>query len=234
MSVFLVIIMRTITAFIILWIFVHILGKRTIFQKTYHLFIATITMGTIAGNLTFNYKISFLYFVLSFVIMGSIIFTLNILSVKSQRFRERIAGKPVTLIHQGKILEESLQKIGFSIDMLKQALRGKDIFNMDEVEWAILEVNGSLSVLKKAEYQSITRKDLNMNPAPYKVPVELIMDGEILSDKLTNSPYSEEWLKAELKKRNTQVSEVAYAVVGTKGNLYIDLYQDKQQPSTKR
>ena len=232
MSVFLVIIMRTIAAFIILWIFVHILGKRTIFQKTYHLFIATITMGTIAGNLTFNYKISFLYFILSFVMMGSIIFTLNILSVKSQRFRERIAGRPVTLIHKGKVLEEALQKVGFSIDNLKQALRGKDIFTIDEVEWAILEVNGSLSVLKKAEYQSITRKDLNLNSTPYKIPVELIMDGKVLSDNLFNSPYTEEWLKAELQNRNTEVSKVSYAVVTTKGNLYIDFYQDKQQLST--
>lgn len=231
MPVFLEIIIRTFTAFIMLWIFVHILGKRTIFQKTYHLFIATITMGTIAGNLTFNYKIKFIYFILSFVIMGSVIFILNILSVKSQRFRERIAGKPVTLIQEGKILEASLQKTGFSIDMLKQALRGKDIFNIDEVDWAILEVNGSLSVLKKAEYQNITRKDVNLNPPSYKVPVELIMDGAILSDNLSNSTYNEEWLNKELKKRNTQVSEIAYAVVGTKGNLYIDLYQDSQQPS---
>ncbi|MEH7414970.1 DUF421 domain-containing protein [Neobacillus drentensis] len=230
MSVLVEIIIRTFTAFIILWIFVHILGKRTIFQKTYHLFIATITMGTIAGNLTFNYKIKFLYFILSFVIMGSVIFTLNKLSIKSQRFRERIAGKPVTLIQEGKILEESLQKTGFSIDMLKQALRGKDIFNIDEVDWALLEVNGTLSVLKKAEYQTITQKDLNRNPAPYNVPVELIMEGKLLLNNLSNSTYSEEWLNAELKKRKTQVSDIAYAVVGTKGNLYIDLYRDQQQP----
>ena len=231
MSVSLEIMIRTFTAFIILWIFVHILGKRTIFQKTYHLFIATITMGTIAGNLTFNYKIKFLYFILSFLIMGAVIFTLNLLSVKSQRFRELIAGKPVTLIQEGKILEVSLQKTGFSIDMLKQALRGKDIFNMEEVDWAILEVNGSLSVLKKAEYQNITRKDVNLNPPSYTVPVELIMDGKILSDNFSSSPYNEEWLNKELMKRNTQVSQIAYAVVGTKGNLYIDLYQDSQQPS---
>ena len=234
MSGILEIILRTITAFIILWLFLHMLGKQTIFQKTYHLFIATITMGTIAGNLAFNYKLRFQYFIISFVIMGSVIFTLNILSVKSRSFRERIAGKPTTLIHKGEILEETLQKIGFSIDMLKQALRGKDIFNIEEVEWAILEVNGSLSVLKKAEYQSITRKDLNMNPTPYLVPVELIMEGVLLSDNLSHFPYNEAWLQNELKRRNTQVSEVAYAVLGTKGNLYLDLYQDTQQPSPKR
>ncbi|MBM7650880.1 DUF421 domain-containing protein [Neobacillus cucumis] len=231
MSGFLEIIIRTITAFIILWIFIHLLGKQTIFQKAYHLFIATITMGTIAGNLAFNYKLKYQYFILSFVIMGSVIFALNLLAVKSRRLRERIAGKPTTLIQEGKILEDSLQKIGFSIDLLKQALRGKDVFNIDEVEWAILEVNGSLSVLKKAEYQAITLKDLNMNPPSYRIPIELIMDGKVLSYNLSNSPYNEEWLNTELRKRNIQVSEIAYAVVGTKGNIYIDLFQDHQQPS---
>ncbi|PLS03776.1 DUF421 domain-containing protein [Neobacillus cucumis] len=232
MSVFLEIIIRTITAFIILWLFLHILGKQTIFQKAYHLFIATITMGTIAGNLAFNYKLGFLYFILSFVIMGTVIFTLNILSVKSRRFREKIAGRPTTLIKEGKIMEETLQKIGFTIDMLKQALREKDVFNIEEVDWAILEVNGSISVLKKAEYQSITRKDLNLNSSSHRIPVELIMEGKLLSDNLSNSPYNEAWLQAELQKRNTQVPDISYAVVGTQGNLYIDFYQDKQQQST--
>ncbi|MED4227248.1 DUF421 domain-containing protein [Neobacillus cucumis] len=231
MSGFLEIIIRTITAFIILWIFIHLLGKQTIFQKAYHLFIATITMGTIAGNLAFNYKLKYQYFILSFVIMGSVIFALNLLAVKSRRLRERIAGKPTTLIQEGKILEDSLQKIGFSIDLLKQALRGKDVFNIDEVEWAILEVNGSLSVLKKAEYQAITLKDFNMNPPSYRIPIELIMDGKVLSYNLCTPPYNEEWLYTELRKRNIQVSEIAYAVVGTKGNIYIDLFQDHQQPS---
>ncbi|WP_413303661.1 DUF421 domain-containing protein [Bacillus sp. 1P10SD] len=226
MSGSLEIIFRTFTAFIILWIFVHMLGKQIIFQKTYHLFIATITMGTIAGNLAFNNHIKFLYFILSFVIMGLVIFTLNILSVKNHRLRAWISGEPTTLIHEGKIMEESLKKIGYSLDMLKQGLRGKEIFNIEEVEWAILEVSGSLSVLKKAEYQHITRKDLNIATATHRVPVELVINGNILYENLTNSPYKEDWLHAELQKRNIQIADILYAVVGTQGNLYIDLYQD--------
>ncbi|MFC4801755.1 DUF421 domain-containing protein [Neobacillus sp. GCM10023253] len=185
MPVSLEIIFRTLTAFIILWVFLHILGKQTIFQKTYHLFIATITMGTIAGNLAFNINIKFRYFILSFVIMGAVIFTLNTLTVKKHRYKEWIAGKPIFLIQEGKILEASLKKFGYSLDMLTQALRGKDIFNIEEVECAILEVSGSLS-----------------------------------------HDYDKDWFLAELKKRNVQVSEISYAVVGSKGNLYIDLFRD--------
>jgi len=226
------VIIRTITAFIILWIFVHMLGKQTIFQKTYHLFIATLTMGTIAGNLAFNIKIKFLYFILAFVIMGTIIYVLNFLAVNNHRFRAWIAGEPTTLIQDGKILEGSLKTSGFSLDMLKQALRGKDVFNIEEVEWAILEVNGTLSVLKKAEYQTITRKDFNVSPTPNKVPVELVMDGELLYKNLTGPSYTDEWLLTELKKRNIQVSDIAYAVVGTKGRLYIDLFEDSLRQQT--
>lgn len=232
---FLEVIFRTFTAFIILWVFVHILGKQAIFQKTYHLFIATITMGTIAGNLAFNLNIRFLYFILSFVMMGMVIFTLNTLAVKKHRCKKWIEGEPTILIEKGKILEESLRKIGYSLEMLTQALRGKDIFYIEEVECAILEVNGTLSVLKKAEYQTILRKDVNLFPPANKVPLELVMDGEILEENLFHHDYDKEWLMAELKKRNLDVSEVSYAVVGSKGNLYIDLNQDhlsKKSPQT--
>lgn len=183
-------------------------------------------MGTIAGNLAFNINIKFLHFILSFVIMGLVIFTLNTLAVKKHRYREWIAGEPTYLINEGKILDESLKKIGYSLDMLTQALRGKDIFNLEEVECTILEVNGSISVLKKAEYQSVIRKDINFLSPSNKSPVELVIDGEILDQNFSNHNKDKEWFLAEIKKRNLHVSEISYAVVGSKGNLYIDLFRD--------
>src|SRR4051795_4205106 len=112
---FLEIILRTFTSFIILWVFVHLLGRQTFSQKTYHLYIATITMGTIAGNLAFNLNVKFRYFLLSFFLMGTVLFVLNTLTVKYHRYREWIEGKPTPLIHEGKVLEESLKKIGYSL-----------------------------------------------------------------------------------------------------------------------
>jgi len=227
------IIFRTITAFLLLWIFVHMLGKQTIFQKTYHLYIASITMGTLAGNLAFNVRISFWYFILAFVLMSAIILILNFLAVKSHRCRKWIAGEPVILIENGKIYEKSMKRIGYTLENLQQSLRLKDIFYIDEVELAILEVNGTLSVLKKPEYQILTRQDLlgASHIAPHTIPVEMILDGKILNESLASSIYSQEWLMDELKKRNLQVSEVAYAVMGSTGNLYIDLYQDQKDQS---
>lgn len=221
------IIFRTFTSFILLWIFVQLLGKQTIAQRTYHLYIASITMGTIAGNLAFNIKIKFLYFIIAIIIMGTIVFMLNLIAVRNQRFRKWIAGEPVTLIQNGQILEEAMERMGYSIDSLKQALRGKDIFNIDEVECAILEVNGSLSVLKKTQYQYTTKQDFNLLPTAENAPVELVYDGEILYENLTKHTYNEQWLGDELKKRKISVKDISYAVVGTKGNLYIDLFRDQ-------
>lgn len=94
------IIFRTFTSFILLWVFVQLLGKQTIAQKTYHLYIASITMGTIAGNLAFNIKIKFLYFIISIIIMGTVVFMLNLLAVRNPRFGKWIAGEPATLIQK--------------------------------------------------------------------------------------------------------------------------------------
>jgi uncharacterized membrane protein YcaP (DUF421 family) len=221
------IIFRTFTSFILLWIFVQLLGKQTIAQRTYHLYIASITMGTIAGNLAFNIKVKFLYFIIAIIIMGGIVFVLNLVAVRNHRFRKWIAGEPAPLIEKGQILEESMERMGYSLDSLKQALRGKDIFNIEEVECAILEVNGSLSVLKKPQYQNTTKQDLNLRCTAENAPVELVYDRNILYENLTNHTYDEKWLMAELNKRNLTVHDISYAVVGTKGNLFIELFRDE-------
>ncbi|WHY64755.1 DUF421 domain-containing protein [Neobacillus sp. SuZ13] len=212
------IIIRTFTSFIILWIFVLILGKQTISHKTYHLYIASITMGTIAGNLAFNLGIKIHYFIISFVLMGIVVFILNIVALRNPRLRKWIAGEPATLIQNGEILVESMERMRYSLDSLNQALRGKDIFNIEEVECAILEINGSLSVLKKPQYLATTKEDLKQF-----LPVELIYDGKILYKNLSQNTYDEEWILEELMRRNLNIDNISYAVVGTKGNLFIDL-----------
>ncbi|WP_260284038.1 DUF421 domain-containing protein [Peribacillus aracenensis] len=231
MQGFVEIIFRPFIAFILLWVFVHLLGKQTISQRTYHLYIASITMGTLAGNLAFNIKVNFLYPIIAIIIMGSIVFILNLVAVRNPRFGKWIAGEPVALIQKGKILEESMQRMGYSLDSLKQALRGKDIFNLEEVECAILEINGSISVLKKTQYQNTTKQDMALVSSAGTVPIEMVYDGKILYENLSKQTYDDEWLMAELKKRNLSVFDISYAVIGTKGNLYIDLIKDQSRES---
>ena len=158
--------------------------------------------------------------------MGTVVFMLNLVAVRNPRFGKWIAGEPAILIQKGQILEETMERMGYSLDSLKQGLRGKDIFNIEEVECAILEINGALSVLKKEQYQNTTKQDLPLLSSAGTVPIELVYDGKILYENLSKHTYDEEWLMAELQKRKLSPLDISYAVVGTKGNLYIDLFRN--------
>lgn len=83
--------------------------------------------------------------------------------------------------------------------------------------------------IKKEQYQNATKQDLPILPPPGSIPIELVYDGKILYDNLSTHTYNEGWLMAELKKRNLVVFDISYAVVGTKGNLYIDLIKDQSR-----
>jgi uncharacterized membrane protein YcaP (DUF421 family) len=140
--------------------------------------------------------------------MGTFDFLLNLVAFRIPRLRKWIAGRPAVLIQKGQILEESMKSMGYSLDSLKQALRGKDIFNIEEVECAILEIDGSLSVLKKLQYQNTTKQDINSQHPAGTVPIELVYEGKILYENLSKHNFDEEWLMADFKKRNLVVVDI--------------------------
>lgn len=112
-----------------------------------------------------------------------------------------------------------------SLEVLTENIRKKDIFDINEVECAVLEMDGELSVLKKAIYLPVTRKDLALQKSDTSFPIELIVDGEIILENLTRK-LTMEWLENELVRRKLIHKDVNYMVLGTNNQLYIDLYQD--------
>lgn len=111
-------------------------------------------------------------------------------------------------------------------DVLEQ-LRGKDIFDLSKVDFAILESDGQLSVLKKPGEEPLTAKDLNIFKSKTGISRELIYDGEIVEDNLREINRDKEWLKAELKKRNIKdSSDVFLATINENNQIYIDTYKD--------
>lgn len=221
------IIVRSITAFLFLMILAYMIGKQMIGQMSYHHFVAAITFGSIAGNTAFNIKIKFIYFILSLFIFSLITLGFTYVSIKSRKARKWITGEPAVLIEDGKIAEHTMEKLCFSIDLLNQGLRKKDVFDLNEVQYAVLERDGSLSVLKKPDFRSVTKKDLSVKASPAaSLPVELIREGNILEPNLVQIQQSKKWLLEEVSKRGYELSDVFYAVQGTDGRLFLDLYRD--------
>jgi uncharacterized membrane protein YcaP (DUF421 family) len=224
---YLEILIRTLSAFLLLLIVTRILGKQTVSNMTFNDFASAITLGGIAANLAFNEKIISGYLVLSLLFFGVISYAISVVSLKNRKWRKWISGSPTVLMEGGKILEDNMRKIRYNLDSLNQSLREKNIFDVEEVEYAVLEDNGKVSVKKKDEYEFVTKKDLKLHlDSASTFPVELIMDGQVIPDNLARSGLSMEKLQKELSKRNKKVSDVFYLVKGTKNQLIFDFYQD--------
>jgi uncharacterized membrane protein YcaP (DUF421 family) len=228
LNIFLEIIIRTFIAFTLVMIIAKILGKHTLTQMTYYDFVSSITLGAITGNIAFNTGIKSGYLTVALLTFGGIVYIVALLTMKSRKLRKWFSGKPTIVIESGKILENNLKKLKFSLDTLDQELREKDIFDINEVEYAVLELNGKVSVLKKPEYRQITQRDLlGANAQKSQFPLELIMDGKVVLQNVKHDGISPEWLAERLKEKGLSVEEVFYAVKGTTGHLYFDLYKDK-------
>ncbi|WP_216827376.1 DUF421 domain-containing protein [Alkalihalobacterium elongatum] len=222
------IIFRCFLAFILLISIAHLLGKQTISQMTYHDFIATIVLGAVAGNLTFNTSFSTKYIIVALVTFSGILYLSTFISLKNRNIRALLSGEPTVVIQDGKILEQNLKKLKFTMDSLNQALREKDVFDIDEVEYAIMETDGHISVLKKLPYRNTVKKDIGIfTPNQAFFPIELIMDGQIIEKNFTQNLLTMEWLNTELANRGLKLEEVSYCVRGTNNQLYFDLYNDK-------
>ncbi|WP_438349834.1 DUF421 domain-containing protein [Paenibacillus sp. FA6] len=218
---------RTILAFIALLLISRILGKQTVSNMTFHDFATGITMGAIAANLAFNRQFPVLYFLICLVILTLISYISSAVALRFQRTRNWIAGAPTVVIDKGKILEANMRKIHYTLDSLNQSLREKEVFNLAEVDYAILETNGQLSVKKKEQYLPVTKQDLHIVSSHSMFPVELIMDGTIMHMNLVDNHISEEWLRQQIKNTGKEVHDIFYAVKTTTGNLIYDYYQDK-------
>lgn len=222
------ILIRTILAVGLLLLIPRILGKQTLSNMTFNDFVTSITLGSLAANLAFNATLKPSYIVLSLVVITAMSFLLSLLALKSRKMRSWISGSPTVLIENGKVMEANMQKIRYTLDSLNQALRERGVFNIEEVEYALLEDNGRISILKKDAYRLVTKQDMGLPQLSQAFPVELIMDGAIMEDNLKLHGLTREWLEHALRQKHKgkMLADVFYAVRGTQQQLVFDFYED--------
>ncbi|WP_045522203.1 DUF421 domain-containing protein [Neobacillus niacini] len=218
-------ILRTSASFIILIFVTLSFGKHINTHKNHYSFALSVTIGSFIANMGFDTNLKFHEMLIAFLTLILLFYLFNIISSRSRNMRKWLSGRPTVLIENGKILEENMKKVKFSIDDLNQHLREKNVFNINKVEYALLEVSGELSIFMKKPFQHVTKQDLNLPNSNESLPVELIMDGKIIL-KNTNGQYNYNWIEAECQKRNLQIEEVYYAVVNSNGHIFIDKYDD--------
>ncbi len=216
------ILFRSVIAFAVLLLFTRLMGRKQLSQITFFDYIVGITIGSIAASMAVDESIPVIDGVIALVVWCVLPIIIGIIALKSIKFRTFIDGAPKIVIQNGVILNRNMKKEKYNIGDLLMQLRDKDIFDIREVEFAVLEPNGTLSVLKKSENQSPTKQDLNINTEYMGLMTELIIDGDILTKHLQSIGKDKAWLVKELSKLNiTETKNIIFCGLLSDGKLYV-------------
>lgn len=215
---------KSTTAAIVLFILARIMGKKQISQLTFFDYVVGISIGSIAAALSVDPRISFAQGITGMVIWAAFPLILYFLSSKSILARRLLDGNSAILIQNGKIIEKNLARTKLTVNDLLEELRIKAVFNIADVEFALLETNGKVSVLKRTAKQTVTNADLKIQAEQQGLCANLIIDGRVMKNNLALLGKDETWLLSELKKQKVNtVRDVLLASCGANGVLHVDL-----------
>lgn len=230
MNPYLEILIRGLGAFVAVLVITRVVGKSQVGQLTVADFINAIVIGSIAATMVTDLKESGGYYLFGLLLFGLLTVLAEYVSLKYRPARKLIGGEPTVVIHNGKILEDNMKKLIYNVDDLMMQLRLKDVFNICDVEYAIAEPNGGLSVLLKSHKQPLTPNDMQMSSKYQGVPSELIVDGVVIRQNLQQNGLTEDWLFGELEKQGVKsLQDVMYASLDSDGKLYVDKRQDSME-----
>ena len=147
------------------------------------------------------------------------------IDIKSKTLRKVVTGDPTIVIKEGKIVDKALRLSRLDLDSLNAMLRQQNIFSIADVDYAIFETNGKLSVMPKENKKPVTKSDMNIpiQPKVYSIPTEIISDGKLITQNLEKLKIEQNWVNQQLNQLNiNSYSEVYYAQIQTDGTLYVD------------
>jgi uncharacterized membrane protein YcaP (DUF421 family) len=213
---------RTFFAFILLLFVARMMGRKAISQMTFFDFCVAITLGSVTSNICFAGDSSFYSAVTVLITLGILAIITGYFNMKSLKFRKLVNSEPLILIEQNQIVEANMKKARITLTNLTSMLREKNAFNIADVNYAILENDGKLSIQFKSGKQPITPADLQMHPSESGLTREIIIDGNIMLDNLNATQLTEEWLFNELKVKGIDnIKEVFFAAIDSSGRLYV-------------
>ncbi|PYZ94140.1 hypothetical protein CR194_00955 [Salipaludibacillus keqinensis] len=211
---------RTLVIYFVILVVFRLMGKREIGQLSIVDFVISLMIAELAVMTVENVQVPISHQLVPMFLLMTIQISLAYISLKSQELRKLIDGKPSVIIRQGKIDEKEMSKQRYNFDDLMLQLRQKDVQYMSDVEFAILEPSGDLSVIRKDSDPAISGK-------PSFLPLPLILDGKIQRDHLNDIGQDERWLRAELRKLGyMEVKKISFCSLNRDQTLFVDLKDD--------
>lgn len=219
-----------IAGFVLLFIIAKLLGKTQISQITAFEFISALVLGELVGNAIYDQKVTVWHITFALGIWGLLMYGSQILGLRVLKLRGFFEGNPSIVVKRGRMDRKEMKKNKMSINQLQIMLREKNVFSVRDVDYAILEPTGVISVLLKDEHAPPTKSDLALPHQDVFLPVNIIIDGKLIEDNLRTSGFNERWLEKQLHAQGYEKVEDIYFAEWLEGE---GLYIEPLKPSHK-
>lgn len=223
----LIILFRAIVLYFVVVFIMRIMGKRQIGQLQPFELVIALMISELAAMPMQNTGIPLFHGIIPIITLLVLQVLISTLQLKSEVARLIFCGQPSILIEKGKININELRKNRLNLNDLLEELRLKDYYNLDDIEYAILETGGQITVISKSELEPATRKDLNVKTSQNMLPVTLILDGRVNDRNLKLIKKDKSWLNKQLNKKNiSSADEILLALLDSQGKF---VYQLKKE-----
>lgn len=210
---------RTIITYILLVSAMRFMGKRQLGELELSELVITMLLSELASIPIADNTIPLTFSLIPIGILISVEVIISYLAIKNRKVKKLIGGSPSIIINKGRLCKNEMAKDRLSLDELMSQLRLKDISDISDVEYAILEENGQISVIPKIHAKTVTLSDLNINKNEKGIIHTVIADGQISDFNLKIIGHNRKWLFNQLKKRKTRLNDVFLFSVDDAGNI---------------
>ncbi|MDD2553923.1 MAG: DUF421 domain-containing protein [Desulfotomaculaceae bacterium] len=212
---------RTIFVYFLVLLVLRMMGKREIGQLSPFDFVVAIIIAELAVMPIEHTDRPLWQSILPLAILSALHIVLSYATLFSRKLRCLICGHPQVLIKNGALLLGEMRKARYNLDDLVAQMREKGIVDLGDVEFAVLETSGELSIILKSQHRPVTPVDLGIPTAYEGLPTVLVMDGEVMKKNLEEINLDETWLQKTLRERQLTVNQVLLATLSTDGRLYV-------------
>ncbi len=227
METFAEVAIQTFLSFFSILFITRLLGRQQVAQLTLHEYINGITFGSIAATLATDTNQKTGSHLLGLILFGTLTYIISLVSTKSRKVSKVIQGEPVIVVQDGKILEKNLVRFHYTIDDFNHLLRKKDIFDIEDVKYGILETTGEISVVKKAQKENLKAEDMGIQSKQTELLTDIIVTGNIIYENLRKRNLSVKWLVGQIHVMGIKdIKDIFFASVDSNNKLYIDRIED--------
>ena len=219
---------RAIIFYCFLLLLLRLMGKRQIKQLQPFELVFTIIVANLATTPMADVGIPLLYGVMPIGAMMLCYGVFSLLTLKSEKARELINGRPTILVHNGVIDQDEMERQGFPLPALLEQIRESGIQNLSEVGCAVLEISGNVNVFPVSSERALLPRDLKIEPAYENLPMHLILDGILQEDSLALAALSRKWLEQQLSRFDANIKDTYFCAIDTDGILWVQKKKEEE------